>query len=440
MSTKTCLTKINKTIQETVASGHGAIGIALDFSKAFDSLEFNMLLKAIRRSGIACKAFDWIESWCKDTDFKCQFKEELSEARPVKSGSRQGTTVGPLAFAIFINELLEALNLSGVTIGAYADDITMIIPKTKDKKHVKIVQKLLDICTNWSEKTGLQFNIKKCNVINLGGAKRPKEDFYLKGEKLEFVDKVKILGIVLQANTSKRVYEINHKRATANGNLVQAQIKTFFKGSTFKTVKRLYQTYFTSRAMYASEIISDIAYEKGTGGKNSKTMESNFPPWIKKLDRGFQKLFWNVKPSLKDLEKENTVPAMPSQLCIMRDLELIIQIMANDHRKAGLSMEECLPVNEEKKRKLRSDNLSRFERSMKRGGHDNKMSVFKRQQHMLREMMESEKMEGVIFASKKERKRMIEDYVLNVVETEQNKIRKHVEQGSLKNPVKSYLI
>ena len=55
-------------------------------------------------------------------------------------------------------------------------------------------------------------------------------------------------------------------------------------------------------------------------------------------------------------------------------------------------------------------------------------------------MMENEKMEGIIFASKKERKRMIEDYVLNVVETEQNKIRKHVEQGSLKNPVKSYII
>ena len=77
---------------------------------------------------------------------------------------------------------------------------------------------------------------------------------------------------------------------------------------------------------------------------------------------------------------------------------------------------------------------------MKRGGHDNKMSVFKRQQHMLREMLENEKMEGIIFASKKERKRMIEDYVLNLVDTEQNKIRKHVEQGSLKNPVKSYLI
>ena len=438
MSTKTCLAKINKTIQEAIARGHGAIAVALDFSKAFDTLEFNMLLKAIRKTGVACKAFDWLGSWCKDTDFKCQFNQELSEARPVKSGSRQGTTVGPLAFAIFINELLEAINVPGVTIGAYADDITMVIPKSKDKKHVTTVQNLLDICTEWSDKTGLQFNVKKCNVINLGNSKRPKEDFYLKGEKLEFVNNVKILGIVLKANTNKKVYEVNHKRATANGNLVQAQIKTFFKGSNFKTMKKLYQTYFTSKALYASEIISNIAYEKGTGGRNSKSMESNFPPWIKKLDRGFRKLFWNVKPTPKDLEKENTVPAMPSQLCIMRDLELIVQIMANDHRKAGLSMEECLPVDENKKRNLRSDKLSRFERSLKRGGHDNKMSVFKRQQFMLQEMLDHDGMEGIIFVGKKERKKMIENYVLNMVDTEQNKIRKNIEQGTLKNPFTTY--
>ena len=75
---------------------------------------------------------------------------------------------------------------------------------------------------------------------------------------------------------------------------------------------------------------------------------------------------------------------------------------------------------------------------MKRGGHDNKMSVFKRQQHMLREMMENENMEGIIFVGRKERKRMIENYVLNMIETEQNKIRKNVEQGTLKNPFKIY--
>ena len=72
-----------------------------------------------------------------------------------------------LLYAIFINELLEALNTKGVTIGAYADDITMIIPKTKDKKYIEIVQSLLNTCTEWSNKTGLKFNVKKCNILNI---------------------------------------------------------------------------------------------------------------------------------------------------------------------------------------------------------------------------------------------------------------------------------
>ena len=437
-STKTCLTKINRTIQESIADGFGAIGVLIDFSKAFDTLEFNALLRAIRKTGAACKAFDWIGSWCKDTNFRCQFDKKLSDPRPVKSGSRQGTTVGPLAFTIFINELLEALNIPGVTIGAYADDITMIIPKTKDKKHVKITQTLLDICTKWSDKTGLKFNVKKCNVINLGRSSRPKEDFYLMDEKLEFVEKAKVLGIVLKANTNKKVYEFNHKKATANGNLVQAQIKTFFKGSTFKTMKKLYQTYFTSKALYASEIVSDVVHKKEMEDEKFGTETPTFPPWIKRLDKGFKKLFWNVKPTVKDMEKEFTVPAMPSQLCVIRDLELILQILTNDYKRAGLSMEECLPINEHKKRSLRSDNLSRFKNSMNQGGHDNKMSVFKRQQYLLEKLLEHDSAEGILLQKRKIRKKTVENYVLNVIKTKQNAIREEIKQGTLKNPNKIY--
>ena len=438
LSTKTCLTKINNTIQESIANHLGAIAILIDFSKAFDTLEYNMLLKAIRRTGTARKAFDWIESWCKDTNFRCQFEKMLSNPRPVKSGSRQGTTVGPLAFTIFINELLEALNKAGVTIGAYADDITMIVPKTKDKKYVETVQSLLNICTEWSNKTGLKFNVKKCNIVNIGRSSRPKEDFYLMGEKLEFVEKAKVLGITLKANTNKRIYEPNHQKATANGNLIQAQLRTFFKGSNFKTIKKVYQTYFTSRALYASEIMSNVSHKKEMEEESQTATTTMIPPWIKRLDKGFKKLFWNVKPSPKDLEKEHTVPAMPSQLCLIKDLELILQILANDHKKAGLSIEECLPVSEHKKRNLRSENMTRFKRSISQGGHDEIMSIFRRQQYMLETFLEHESAKGILLQKRKVRKSTIKNYVLNVIKTKENRIREEIKQGTLENPYKKY--
>ena len=106
----------------------------------------------------------------------------------------------------------------------------MVIPKTKDGKHIQVIQRLLNICTAWSDKTGLKFNEKKCNVVNIGRSKKPKEDFYLKEEKLDFVDKAKILGVTIQANTNAKIYENNRKVATRNGTLIQARLKTFFKG------------------------------------------------------------------------------------------------------------------------------------------------------------------------------------------------------------------
>ena len=71
---------------------------------------------------------------------------------------------------------------------------------------------------------------------------------------------------------------------------------------------------------------------------------------------------------------------------------------------------------------------------MNRGGHDNKMSIFKRQQYMLEKLMEHESAEDILFKNRKIRKKIVENYVLNVVNTKQNIIREEIRQGTLKNP------
>ena len=147
---------------------------------------------------------------------------------------------------------------------------------------------------------------------------------------------------------------------------------------------------------------------------------------------------FSIQSCILCLEKEHTVPAMPSQLCLIRDLELILQILANDHKKAGLSVEECLPINKHKKRNLRSDDMTRFKRSINQGGHDGRMSIFKRQQYMLETFLEHESARGILLQKRKVRKSTIENYVLNVIKTKQNTIREEIKQGTLKNPCKKY--
>ena len=98
-------------------------------------------------------------------------------------------------------------------------------------------------------------------------------------------------------------------------------------------------------------------------------------------------------------------------------------------------MEQFLPINEHTKgRCLRSEETSRIERSINRGGHDSKLSVFKRQEKLFDLFLKQTSNEGILGMKTKVRKKLVEEFILNAVSSEQNRIRNDVKQGQLKNP------
>jgi hypothetical protein len=114
-----------------------------------------------------------VERFCRQPMFLMEFRTllllfvrisgNLSFPYLVKCGVPQGSTLGPLIFNIFINDMCDFINNSQCLL--FADDLK-IYRSISDIDHCKLLQHDIDSLLNWCFDNGIKLNLSKTTIIS----------------------------------------------------------------------------------------------------------------------------------------------------------------------------------------------------------------------------------------------------------------------------------
>lgn len=241
--------------EKCIARGKELHVIFIDLKKAYDSVPHVKLWEAMKRANIDAYIIKTIRNMYDKANIQVKVNNHLSTPFKINKGLKQGCTISPTLFKIFLNQTLKnwmkkcknmgvRLNDEKIHTLLFADDQLILAEDEDDANYM--LRKLIEEYEQW----GLELNLKKTQYMVIGGTGR---NLDLGGYSIEHTSEYKYLGMTI---TKDGRDETDIRKKIGQGKAIIRQLHPFLWNDSIKekTKKHIYSTIFESCVTYGAEV------------------------------------------------------------------------------------------------------------------------------------------------------------------------------------------
>ena len=293
------------------------LGVFIDLSKAFDTVDHHILLTKLSYYGIKNINLKWFKSYLENRKQFISYGNNQTGTKNILCGVPQGSILGPLLFILFVNDLRQATNLLDPIM--FADDTNLFCSDLNIKVLFQRVNAELDSINTWFRVNKLSLNANKTKYV-LFHKPRLKEnlplklpDLYLNNIKIKRETFLRFLGVMVDENlTWKKHIELIENKVSKN-------VGILFKASRLLNLQCL-------KSIYFSLVHSYINYANVVWASTNRTKLKKILSKQKQAARimSFEDRSTHARPLMKELNILNVY-----QINILQNLLFMFKVKNN---------------------------------------------------------------------------------------------------------------
>ena len=208
MGTDSALIDFTDFIYKGLLKRHNVGSIFMDLSKAFDVMDHNILESKLEHYGFRGKFLEFLMSFIRNRKYFVHVNGFNSTTKTVNIGVPQGSTLGPLFFLLFINDMENCSKI--LKFIQFADDTTLLFSSSNIDQLNEILETEGNKVVMWLKANKLIINLTKTNCMLFSNKQGdPQIRIKLDDTHLEALSETTFLGVVIDNKLTWK-YHIKH--------------------------------------------------------------------------------------------------------------------------------------------------------------------------------------------------------------------------------------